>query len=121
MLRDPAGLVAVGEGRGVFVATPVVVWVGVELGVSPTPQPDSSKPRTTIHTITINLICLMFMFLLSLLEAYELMKVFQPSHEANFLKRGLDGFPILIERRDQGRWSPVKHCRCPAVQSPTKG
>jgi hypothetical protein len=57
-LRDPAGLVAVGDGRGVFVAA----WVVVELGVSPAPQLDSNKPRTTIQMTKINLICFMFMF-----------------------------------------------------------
>ena len=74
-LRDPAGLVAVGAGRGVFVGapvvkTPVAAWVGAELGVRPAPQPDSSKPRTTIQMMTINLIRLMFMFLLSPSHAY---------------------------------------------------
>src|SRR5512143_1632694 len=69
-LRDPAGLVAVGAGRGVFVATPVAVWVGAEPGVSPAPQLDSNKPRIAIHTMTINLTWLMFMFLLSILRAY---------------------------------------------------
>src|SRR5512144_1024872 len=69
-LRDPAGLVAVDAGRGVFVAMPVVAWVGAEPGVSPAPQLDSNKPRTTIQMMTINLLRLMFMVLLSLSRAY---------------------------------------------------
>jgi len=95
-LRDPAGLVAVGAGRGVFVATPVAAWVGVELGVSPAPQPDNNKPKTTIQMTTINLICFLFMFLLSLPQAYELMKAFQPTNDLRYHPRSVvewDNFP----------------------------
>jgi hypothetical protein len=81
-LRDPAGLVAVGEGRGVFVGGPcvaisfvgtfVAAWVGVELVVSPAPQLDSNKPGTTIQMTTIKLICFMFMFSSSPSSAYPI-------------------------------------------------
>src|SRR5512144_1965721 len=86
-LRDPAGLVAVGAGRGVFVETPVAAWVEAKLGVRPAPQPASSTLRTTSQMMTINLIRLMFMFLLITItrvsddyssDSYELMKALQP-------------------------------------------
>src|SRR5512141_1649928 len=70
-LRDPAGLVAVGTGREVSVATPMLAWVGAELGISPAPQLDSNKlTRTAVHTMRINLIRLIFIVLLSPSWAY---------------------------------------------------
>src|SRR5512140_3407047 len=87
-LRDPAGLVAVGAGRGVFVGIPVANLVGVEPAGSPVPQPDNNKPKTTNQTTTINLICFMFLILLLLSRAYKSMKAFQPPYDLRHCPRG---------------------------------